>query len=132
MVELRLQVFSTFSWPLALISLIAALACSIGTTWLTCRHELQETAANLMRPKAPRAGKRIFLERIPFIWNHLKFLQKVSIRNVLRYKKRFFMMVIGISGCTALLLTGFGIKDSIADFAQMQYENIRFWTVQSN
>lgn len=125
MMYLNLPLKYIFSWPLALISLIAALACSIGTTWLTCRHELQETAANLMRPKAPRAGKRIFLERIPFIWNHLKFLQKVSIRNVLRYKKRFFMMVIGISGCTALLLTGFGIKDSIADFAQMQYENIQ-------
>ena len=125
MMYLKLPLKYIFSWPLALISLIAALTCSIGTTWLTCRHELQETAANLMRPKAPRAGKRIFLERIPFIWNHLKFLQKVSIRNVLRYKKRFFMMVIGISGCTALLLTGFGIKDSIADFAQMQYENIQ-------
>lgn len=125
MMYLSLPLKYVFSWPLALISLAASLTCSIGTTWLTCHHELQETAASLMRPKAPRAGKRVFLERIPFIWNHLKFLQKVSIRNVLRYKKRFFMMVIGISGCTALLLTGFGIKDSIADFAQMQYENIQ-------
>lgn len=125
MMYLSIPLKYVFSWRLLLISLAASMLCSIGTTWLTCHHELQESAAGLMRPKAPRAGKRVFMERIPFIWNRLKFLHKVSIRNVLRYKKRFFMMIIGISGCTALVLTGFGIKDSIADFAQLQYEEIQ-------
>lgn len=114
-----------FNWKLALIAILVSLLCSIGTTWLSCRYELKENAAGLMRGKAPKAGKRVFLEHIPFIWKRLKFLHKVSIRNLLRYKKRFFMMVIGISGCTALLLTGFGIKDSIAGFAEQQYEEIQ-------
>lgn len=116
-----------FDWKLAIISLVVALLCSMGTTWLSCRHELKEVAAGLMRPKAPKAGKRVFLEHIPFIWKKLKFLQKVSVRNVVRYKKRFFMMVIGISGCTALLLTGFGIEDSIADIAAQQFGEIQVY-----
>ena len=72
-------------------------------------------AAALMRPKAPKAGKRVLLEYIPFVWRRLGFLHKVSLRNIFRYKKRLFMMIVGISGCTALLVTGFGVKDSIAD-----------------
>ncbi len=110
-------------WLLA-VSVVVALLCSVGTTWFSCRHELAEVAAQLMRPKAPKAGKRVFLEGIPFLWNRLKFLRKVCIRNIFRYKKRFFMMVIGISGCTALLVTGFGIKDSISNLAVYQYEEI--------
>ncbi len=102
----------------------ASLLCSMGVTWFSCRHELSGTSASLMRPKAPRAGKRVLLERVPFIWNHIKFLHKVSVRNIFRYKKRFFMMIIGISGCTALLLTGFGLRDSISRFADMQYGDI--------
>ena len=102
----------------------ASLLCSMGVTWFSCRHELSGTSALLMRPKAPRAGKRVLLERVPFIWNHMKFLHKVSVRNIFRYKKRFFMMIIGISGCTALLLTGFGLRDSISRFADMQYGDI--------
>ena len=112
-------------WKLAGMSLAAALICSIGTTWIACHYELSETAAGLMRPKAPKAGKRVFLEYVPGIWNHLKFLHKVSIRNIFRYKGRFFMMIVGIGGCMALLVTGFGIKDSIADFASMQYDEIQ-------
>ena len=103
-----------FDWKMALIALAVSLLCSVGTTWYSCRKELNEVAAQLMRPKTPQAGKRILLERITFIWKRLKFLQKVSIRNVFRYKKRFFMMVIGISGCGALVLAAFGLKDSIA------------------
>ncbi|MBR6665924.1 MAG: FtsX-like permease family protein [Lachnospiraceae bacterium] len=114
-----------FEWKLACISLAVSLLCSVGTTWYSCRRELNEMAAQLMRPKTPQAGKRILLERIPLIWNRLKFLQKVSIRNVFRYKKRFFMMVLGISGCAALVLAAFGIKDSIADVMKMQYEEIQ-------
>lgn len=114
-----------FDWKLALIAVLVSLLCSIGTTWITVRTELIETAANLMRPKAPKAGKRVIFERIPFIWNHLKFLHKVSIRNIFRYKGRLFMMIVGIGGCTALLLTGFGLKDSIAGFAEIQYGEIQ-------
>lgn len=116
-----------FDWKLAAVSLTAALLCSIGVTWYTCHHELALVAAELMRPKAPKAGKRVFMEYLPFIWKRLKFLQKVSIRNVVRYKKRFFMMIIGISGCTALLVTGFGVKDSVADVAKMQYGEIQLY-----
>ncbi len=113
-----------FDVKLASLSLLASVVCSLGTTWIAVRYELAETAASLMRPKAPKAGKRVFLEYVPFVWNNLKFLHKVSIRNLLRYKGRFFMMIIGIGGCTALLVAGLGIKDSIADFASMQYDEI--------
>ena len=118
-----------FHWPLLLISLAGALACSMGTTWVSCRHELKEVAAGLMRPKSPKAGKRVFLERIPFIWRRLKFLHKVSVRNVVRYKKRFFMMVMGISGCSALLVTGFGVQDSVTDIANQQFEQIQVYDI---
>lgn len=114
----------TFSLPLASISLLVSLLCSVGTTYLSCGSELTGQAAQLMRPRAPKIGKRVFLERIPFIWKRLKFLSKVTVRNILRYKKRLFMMVLGIGGCTGLLLTGFGIKDSISGVAQVQYNEI--------
>ena len=118
-----------FDWKLALISLAVALACSMGTTWLSCRMELSQVAAQLMRPKAPKAGKRVFLEYLPVIWKRLGFLRKVSVRNIVRYKKRLFMMVMGISGCTALLVTGFGIKDSIANVAAQQFEEIQVYDI---
>ena len=113
-----------FDYGLFAMSVLVSLICTMGVTWISCRNELSETSASLMRPKSPKAGKRVFIERIPFVWNRIKFLHKVSIRNIFRYKKRFFMMILGISGCTALLLTGFGIKDSIAGFADMQYGEI--------
>ncbi len=115
--------------PLALVSLTVAVLCSVGTTWLSCHKELKEVAADLMRPKAPKAGKRVFLEHVPFIWKRLKFLQKVSVRNIVRYKKRFFMMVIGISGCTALLVMGFGVRDSVVAVADQQYEEIQLYNI---
>ena len=118
-----------FDWGLALISLAASLLCSMGTTWISCRAELGRNAAQLMRPKAPKAGKRVFLERIGFLWRRLSFLQKVSVRNIFRYKKRLFMMVVGISGCTALLVTGFGINDSIADVAAQQFEEVQTYDI---
>ena len=113
-----------YSWPLGLGSLLVALLCCVGTTMLSCNAELKEVPAQLIRPKAPQAGKRILLERVPFIWNRLKFLVKVSIRNTFRYRRRFIMMVIGISGCTALLVTGLGIRDSITNVVSAQYDNI--------
>lgn len=113
-----------FNPVLAGISLTVSLLCSVGATYFSCRRELLSNASNLMRPRAPKTGKRVFLEYVPFIWKRLSFLRKVAVRNVMRYKKRFFMMVLGIGGCTALLLTGFGLKDSIAGVAEMQYSEI--------
>ncbi|MBR5128667.1 MAG: FtsX-like permease family protein [Firmicutes bacterium] len=110
--------------PLGFVALLAALLCSVGTTVYSCYGELSQVPAQLIRPKAPAAGKRILLERIPIIWNRIKFLQKVSIRNVFRYKKRFFMMVLGICGCTALLVAAFGVNDSVRNVVSMQYDEI--------
>ncbi|MCG4849704.1 hypothetical protein L0P44_13680, partial [Streptococcus gordonii] len=79
---------------------------------IACRHEMSETPASLMRPKAPRAGSRILLERIGFIWRRMGFLNKVAARNLFRYKKRAFMTIFGIAGCTALVICGMGIRDT--------------------
>lgn len=122
---IQIPIVYVFDWKLAAVSMLVSLLCSMGTTWLSCRVELAQVAAQLMRPKAPKAGKRVFLERIPLLWQNLSFLKKVSVRNIFRYKKRLFMMVLGISGCTALLVTGFGIKDSIADVAAQQFTEIQ-------
>ncbi len=116
-----------FSPAMLIISFVVAFICSVGVTVATCRYEMGEMAASLMRPKAPKAGKRIFLEYVPFFWNRLKFLKKVSLRNIFRYKGRLIMMVLGIGGCTALLVAGFGIYDSIADIANNQYSNISLY-----
>jgi ABC-type transport system, involved in lipoprotein release, permease component len=108
--------------------LIAALAvtclCTIGVTLLCCSNTLRSAAANLIRPKTPKSGKRTLLELITPLWNKLSFLHKVSLRNLFRYRQRFFMMIIGIGGCTALLVAGFGIKDSINNVITDQYERI--------
>ncbi|MCQ2497961.1 MAG: ABC transporter permease [Lachnospiraceae bacterium] len=114
-------------WYLAVISIFIALSTSIGTAILTVRYELTEVAANLIRPKAPKVGRRIFLERITPLWSRMKFLSKVSWRNIIRYKKRFVMMIVGIGGCTALVLTGYGIGDSIKGIAELQFENIQVY-----
>lgn len=116
-----------FDWKLALLSLLVSVLCSVGVTWLSCRRELNLVSAELMRPKAPAVGKRVFLEYIPFIWKRLSFLRKVSVRNIFRYKKRLFMMIAGISGCTALLLTGFGVRDSVVHVADMQFDEIQIY-----
>ena len=119
----------TFNPVLAGISMIVSLMCSVGTTYLSCGQELSGQAAQLMRPKAPKAGKRVLLERIPFLWKRLSFLRKVAVRNIMRYKKRLFMMVLGIGGCTGLLVTGFGIKDSISGVAEVQYSEIQKYDI---
>lgn len=103
----------------------AALACTMLATLSSCYKELIETPASLMRPPAPKAGKRVFLERVPIIWKHLNFTWKSTIRNLMRYKKRFFMTVFGIGGCMALLLVGFGLRDSIMDIAVLQYTDLQ-------
>ena len=98
--------------------------CIVGATIYTASKELVSTPAEMMRPKAPRAGKRVLIEKIPFIWKRLNFTQKVTARNMFRYKKRFLMTVIGICGCTALILAGFGLKDSISKIMDYQYIDI--------
>ena len=113
-----------FNGPLAVLCVAVSLVCSMGATLISCLGDFRIVPAELIRPKAPRSGKRILLERIHFIWDHIGFLYKVSLRNIFRYKKRFFMMVLGISGCTALLLTGFGLNDSVSDIVNYQYDEI--------
>ena len=110
-----------FSIPIAIGITSLALIIIILSAYMACRKELKETPAILMRPKAPKSGKRILLERVPFIWNRFSFISKVTVRNIFRYKKRFLMTVLGIAGCTALILTGFGIKDSIEMILTGQY-----------
>lgn len=109
---------------LLLVSLVVSLICSVGTTYAACRLELKHAPAELIRPKAPHAGKRILLERVTILWKHLKFLHKVSARNVFRFKKRMIMMILGISGCTALVIAGFGVKDSVTNIVNVQYDEI--------
>ena len=106
------------------LGLFMAVASTTSATVLACAGELRETPANLMRPRAPKAGKRIWLEYIPFIWNRFSFSLKVTIRNIFRYKKRFYMTVIGIGGCTSLLLTGFGLYDSFSGVINKQFGEI--------
>ncbi|MDO5324443.1 MAG: FtsX-like permease family protein [Clostridia bacterium] len=112
---------------LGAVSLGAALLCSMGATWFSCNVELSEVPAQLIRPKSPKAGKRVLLERVGFLWKRLSFLRKVTVRNVFRYKKRLMMMVLGIGGCTALLVTGFGINDSIANLGNDQFGRIMLY-----
>lgn len=113
-----------FDYSLLTVSMITAVIVLVGSTVFTCHKVLSEQPAEMIRPKAPEPGKRVFLEKIKFIWNRLPFLHKVSIRNCFRYKKRFFMMLMGIAGCTALLVIGFGIQDSISSICNDQYDRI--------
>ncbi len=99
-------------------------ACIVGATIYTANKELQSTPAEMMRPKSPKPGKRVLLEKIPFIWSKLSFTQKVTVRNMFRYKKKFLLTVVGICGCTALIVAGFGLKDSISGIMDFQYVDI--------
>ncbi len=113
--------------PMPFMWTLVALCCLFCTTLaviFACITELRSVPAELMRPKAPKAGKRVLLERVTFIWKRLKFTQKVTVRNLFRYKKRIFMTIIGIAGCTALTLTGFGLYSSISVILEKQYSEI--------
>lgn len=114
----------TMNWPLAAGITAANLAVTLLVTWYCCAKELKCAPADLIRPKAPEAGKRILLERIPTVWNDMSFMQKVSARNIMRYKKRIFMMLLGIGGCTALVLTALGLNDTIQNVVTRQYDDI--------
>lgn len=113
-----------FDLPLLVFSLAVSLLCSAGVTYISCKTELLQMPAQLIRPKAPKSGKRVLLERIPVLWNRISFLHKVSIRNILRYKRRFFMTVFGIAGCTGLVVAAMGIGDSIRNIANDQFDTI--------
>ena len=119
-----------FDGKLMAISLAVALLCSVGATWVSVAQDFKAVPAQLIRPKTPRAGKRILLERITPLWNRISFLYKVSLRNIFRYKKRFFMMVLGVSGCTALLIAGIGISTTISRIAEYQYGEVSLYDYQ--
>ena len=111
----------------ALIASVASVVCTVGATLFASGKELQETPASLMRPPAPKEGKRVLLERLTFIWKHLSFSWKSTIRNLFRYKKRLIMTVFGIAGSMGLMLVGFGIQDSISDIAAIQYRELQHY-----
>jgi len=113
----------TVNWPLCIAIVLVYTALMLSVTWYSCKKTLQEEPAQLIRPKAPDPGKKILLERL-WIWQKLSFLNKVTLRNIFRYRQRLAMMLIGISGCTALLLTGFGLRDSIVNIVPKQYAEI--------
>lgn len=110
-------------------SIVVALMCTLISSMVVLRYDLFSTPATLMRPKAPKAGQRIFLERLTFIWKRLSFNHKVTARNLFRYKQRMFMTVFGIAGCMALIITGFGVRDSISDVVSIQFSKL--WHYQA-
>lgn len=111
-------------WPFALTAFGVSLAVTTVSALLVCYSELRSDAASLLRPRAPRAGRRVWLERITSVWRRLSFTQKVTARNLIRYRSRFFMTVIGVAGCTALLLVGFGLNDAIRAIGTKQFGEI--------
>ncbi len=116
-------------WPIALAAAGFGVGITLLATWAAAAATLRETPAALMQPPAPKAGKRILLERIGFLWRRLSFSWKVTFRNIFRYKKRLVMTVIGIAGCTALLLTGLGLQNSINDIIDVQYGELMDYNV---
>lgn len=116
-----------YEWGYAAIASGAAVFCTMFATIIACYKELAAQPAILMRPPAPKNGRRVFLERIGIVWRHLNFTWKSTVRNLMRYKKRFFMTIFGIGGCMALMLVGFGLKDSCYEIAELQYAEIQFY-----
>lgn len=116
-----------YNWSYAIQASLAAVACTMFATLFSCIRELSEQPAALMRPPSPKIGKRVLLEYVVFLWKRLNFTWKSTIRNLMRYKKRFFMTVFGIGGCMALMLVGYGIKDSVFEIADVQYAEIQIY-----
>ena len=116
--------YCTYRVEIGLLGIIIAFLCIGGATIIVAKKELKEMPSVLMRPKPPKKGKRILLEKMTFIWKRFNFSQKVTARNIFRYKKRAIMTIIGIAGCTGLMLTGFGIKDSVVDIPNAQFKGI--------
>lgn len=109
---------------LCVLAVLAAVACTTGAALWACLSTLMDTPANLMRPRAPKAGRRVLLERVGFLWKRLTFTWKVTMRNLFRYQRRFWMTVIGIGGCTALIVTGFGLHESIFSILNEQFDHV--------
>ena len=118
------EYLTPINWDQAFLALAAAAASTGIATLVACFRELKAKPADLMRPEAPKSGRRVFLERVTILWKRLSFTQKSTLRNLIRYKKRFFMTIIGIGGCMALMLVGFGLEDSITEIAKRQYVDI--------
>lgn len=118
------EFYSDFRYLYGVIGIIIALVCICGATIQSIYKELKNEPSVLMRPRVPKIGKRVIIEKVPFIWKRLSFSMKTTIRNLFRYKKRALMTIIGIAGCTTLILAGFGLKDSITDIADLQYGRI--------
>lgn len=118
-----------FDWALCIPVVLSYTALSLLVTWYCCRMVLREVPAELIRPKPPTSGKKIFLEYLPF-WDHIKFLNKVMLRNIFRYRQRLMMMLLGIGGCTALLVTGFGVRDSIVDIVGIQFDTVTLFDME--
>ena len=116
-----------YDWSSTLVAAGAALFCTIGATFMSCWKELLSVPAQLMRPPAPKEGKRVILEYVPFLWKRLSFSWKSTVRNLFRYKKRFLMTIIGIGGCMGLLIVGYGLQDSIMDIGILQYEELHLY-----
>lgn len=121
-----------FSPSLALITLAVSLIGILGSTYFSCRKELKRAPAKLIRPRTAKSGKRILLERITPLWSHLSFLQKITLRNMFRYKQRLVMMLVGISCCAALVVTAFGVRDSMIHVAGTQYENVQLYDMEAS
>lgn len=128
MYNFRDDVTLCFDWGTIAFIVSSYTALTLLVTWYCCRQSLKEVPAELIRPKSPTAGKQIFLEKLP-VWKKLKFLDKVALRNIFRYRQRMAMMLLGIGGCTALLVTGFGINDSIADIVNFQFEEVTVYDI---
>ena len=120
-------ILAPYHMSYALQASVIAVACTLIATIASCYKELAAEPAELMRPAAPKQGKRILLERIGIIWKHLNFTWKSTVRNLIRYKKRFFMTIFGIGGCMALMVVGFGLKDCIYEIVSLQYEKVQFY-----
>lgn len=116
-----------YQWGMALLASGVVIFCNLAATLSSCMKAFRSVPAALMRPAAPKQGKRVFLEYIPFVWKHMNFTQKAAIRNLFRYKKRFFMTLFGVGGCMALLLVGLGLRDSIMRIGDIQYDNIQLY-----
>ena len=120
-----------FDWKMALSVTALYTLAMLAVSWYCCHRALQEVPAELIRPKAPGAGKKLLIERIP-LWERVSFLNKVAIRNIFRYRQRLVMMLLGIGGCTALLMTGFGIRDSIAKIVDVQFRDVTQYDLAVN
>ncbi len=124
------SIIVSFNYENAMLGLSIIYICIVGATIYAILREAKSVPATLLRPKSPKLGKRVLLERVTFIWKRLNFSHKVTVRNIFRYKKRFLMTIIGIFGCTSLILAGFGLKDSISKILPYQYENIFQYDMQ--